>query len=70
MKMKFTAVTIVGLIVGCSEGPQIPPPKGGAEARDSVEYPFGPPTNLKNVKPKKAAPKKADTAVDLEKAVH
>jgi hypothetical protein len=70
MKIKLIVAAIAGLVVGCSEGERIPPSKGGAEARNSVEYPFGPPTNLKNVKPKKSALKKSDTAVDVEKAVH
>lgn len=34
------------MLAGCEEGPRIPP-SNGAAARDEIEQPFGPPTNLK-----------------------
>jgi hypothetical protein len=51
------ATLFLGALVlgGCSEGPTIPPSKGGAEARTELEYPFGPPTKGKSRTSKKAS---------------
>ncbi len=51
------------ILGGCSEGEIIPPSKGGAEARQQIEYPLGPPPAPKNAKSKKSAtPKEAPPA--------
>jgi len=53
-----TACALPGVLAlaGCGDevGGQIPPSKGGDEARKSIEYPFGTPKNLKAMKLKKA----------------
>ncbi|MHC5540633.1 hypothetical protein ACYOEI_20640 [Singulisphaera rosea] len=52
-------------LVGCDEGPKIPPSKG-AQSRDEIEQPFGPPKNLK----KKKGAAKADDAETKPRVVH
>lgn len=42
------------VLSGCSEGDPIPPSKGGAAARDAIEYPLGPPPASKSSKAKKS----------------
>jgi hypothetical protein len=59
--MRKRACQIVGVLVGsfmlggCGEGELIPPSKGGAAARDAIEYPLGPPPASKHAKSRKAA---------------
>jgi hypothetical protein len=58
--MRKKTFAFLGLILGslvlggCSEGDPIPPSKGGAAARDMIEYPLGPPPASKSSKAKKA----------------
>lgn len=61
--MRKRACSLVGVFVGsivlsglsgCGEGDMIPPSKGGAEARQAIEYPLGPPPATKHAKSKKA----------------
>lgn len=42
------------MVSGCSEGDPIPASKGGAEAREAIEYPLGRPPESKHAKAKKA----------------
>jgi len=52
-----TVCALPGVLVlascGGPGGGTIPPSKGGDETRQGIEYPFGTPKNLKNVKAKK-----------------
>jgi hypothetical protein len=49
-------VAVVLALGGCDNGPTIPPSKGGAEARQQVEYPLGPPPARK-ARAQRGAPK-------------
>jgi hypothetical protein len=51
---------------GCGED-KIPPSPGGAEARNQVEYPLGPPPVSKAVKAKKAGTPKEIPATPPDK---
>jgi hypothetical protein len=59
---------VLGSIVlsGCSEQGDIPPSRGGNEARNAIEYPLGPPpaSSKKTKKSAKAAPAPANPSPD------
>jgi hypothetical protein len=65
---KLFGVVLAALVpIGCDEGEKIPPSPGGAEARNQVEYPLGPPPAPKSVKAKKAGTPKEGPALPPDK---
>jgi hypothetical protein len=61
MAFSFGAFLAPLVALGCGGekvGGPVPPSQGGAKARDSIEYPFGPPANLKNAKRRTGPTKK------------
>jgi hypothetical protein len=67
-RLACTLVTAAGLLPlgGCEpyNGPQIPPTKGGAEARNEVEYPLGLPKTKAKASPSASKKAAASTATN------
>jgi hypothetical protein len=64
IRPRWLPIALAVFLAGCEpyNGPRLPPTKGGAEARNAVEYPLGLPATKAKRKKKQSATKKDSAA--------